>query len=234
MEEKILERVEGFRKHWAEISAGLPEAGGIAFMTVYINGQPVNVTARAGNPYDALAGLQAAVILAKDGLGISTEKPSLPTAQPPRPDAAAIIASEAGNAELAEKFQQQVDAPPPPSRKGADVPYKIFDASIVEVLPQPDDKTTLCFYGDGDKYPRIKVSKWRVEAANGLMKYVTAESMAVAKKYALPCRVYYTDGQPYTTTDGKTGKYKDVEHVRPLRPEPKQAVEPPPLDEMPF
>jgi len=88
----------------------------------------------------------------------------------------------------------------PPSRKGANVAYQTFDADIVEVLPQPDNKVTLAFYGKDDKYPRVKVNKWKVEAANGLMKHVTSEDMGKAAKYSLRCRVYWTDGAAYTTT----------------------------------
>lgn len=73
-DETIKEKVEAFRARYATINAGLPEAGGIAFCTVYSGGLPLNVTARANNPYDALASLQIALKLAQEGLGITLEK----------------------------------------------------------------------------------------------------------------------------------------------------------------
>lgn len=130
----------------------------------------------------------------------------------PQPDPAAKIALEEGNKQMAAEMQEQAVAVPP-SRKGA--PYQTVDVDIVEVLPQPDNKTTLKFYGANDKYPRVSVNKWKIEAANGLMKHVTSEDMSKAAKYHLKCRVYYTDGSAYQTTEGETRHYKDVEHVRP-------------------
>jgi hypothetical protein len=135
-----------------------------------------------------------------------------PAAAAPQPDPAAKIAQEEGHREMAAELQAQAQAVPL-SRKG--LPYKTFDAAIVEVLPQPD-KVTISFYGDGRKYPDCKVNKWKVEQANGLMKHVTAETMDKPAKYTLACRVYYTDGAQYTKPDGTTGNYKDIEHVRPV------------------
>lgn len=145
-------------------------------------------------------------------------KPVSNRAQPaaaPQPDPAAKIALEEGNKQMAQEIQVQATAVPP-SRKGVDVSYQIIDVDIVEVLPQPDGKTTLKFYGTSDKYPRVSVNKWKVEAANGLMKHVTSEDMGKAAKYTLKCRVYYTDGSSYQTTNGETRHYKDVEHIRPV------------------
>lgn len=194
----------------------LPEAGGIAFTTIYTKtGLPINVTARAHDPKGAIKELVESIIWAMGEYEMSTDRPMPPQAPAPLPDKAAAIALEAGNKELAKQLQDSaVDLPP--SRKGADVSYQTVDVDIVEVLPQPDNKVTLKFYGASDKYPRVSVNKWKVESANGLMKHVTSEDMSKAAKYSLKCRVYFTDGSAYTTTEGETRHYKDVEHVRPI------------------
>ena len=141
-------------------------------------------------------------------------KPTLPAATAPKQDAAVTIALDEGNPQMAAEIQA-AGAAVPPSRKGAGVIYQTFDADIVEVLPQPDEKVTICFYGTNDKYPRVKVNKWKLAAADGLMKHVTSESMGKPAKYTLRCRVYYTDGAEYHTDNG-SGHYKDIEHVRPI------------------
>ena len=199
-----------------ENQTSLPEAGGIAFMTLYSKtGAAVNLTARATGPKEALRELIEAVTWAMGEYSMSTDKPMPPAASEPKKDPIVRIAEEEGDPVAAATIQAQVSAVPP-SRKGADVPYQTFDADIVEVLPQPDGKTTLAFYGANDKYPRVKVSKWKNDAANGLMKHVTSEDMGTAAKYSLHCRVYWTEGAAFTTKDGKPGNYKDVEHVRPI------------------
>ena len=193
-----------------------PEAGGVAFTTIYSKtGLPINITARATDPFGAVQSLVQAITKAMAEYEMTTEKPMPPSASAPAQNVAVKIAQEAGNPEMAKEIQASAEAVPP-SRKGADVAYQTFDADIVEDLPQPDEKVTLAFYGTNDKYPRVKVNKWKIAAANGLMKHVTAEDMGKAAKYSLRCRVYYTDGSAYTTAEGVTGHYKDIEHVRPL------------------
>ena len=194
----------------------LPEAGGIAFCTIYSKtGVPINVTARAFNTKDAIKDLMDSVVWAMGEYDMSVEKPLPPSASAPLPTKDVAIAMEAGNKELAKQLADSA-AEVPPSRKGADIQYQTLDADIVEVLPQPDGRTTLKFYGANDKYPRVSVNKWRIEQANGLMKHVTNEDMSKAAKYSLKCRVYFTDGSAYTKPDGTSGNYKDVEHVRPI------------------
>ena len=192
----------------------LPEAGGIAFATIYSKtGVPINVTARATTPKEAIKNLMDSIVWAMEEYGMTVEKPLPPPAAAPIPPKDVAIALEEGNQELAEQFASEA-AEVPPSKKG-DVLYQTIDADVVEVLPQPDGKTTIKFYGAGDKYPRVSVNKWKIASANGLMKYVTSEDMGKAGRYTIKCRVYYTDGSAYTTTDGETRHYKDVEHVRP-------------------
>ena len=164
----------------------------------------------SGNGLYSAVGKMVALVLETGG------KPANPRPAPaasPQPDPAARIATEEGNPQMAAELQAQATAVPA-SKKG--VPYKTFDAATVEVLPQPDGRVTVSFYGDGRKYPDCKINKWKVEQANGLMKHVTSEPMDKPAKYTLACRVYYTDGAQYTKPDGTTGNYKDVEHVRPL------------------
>ena len=194
----------------------LPEAGGIAFLTIYSKtGVPINLTSRAFNPKDALKELMDAVIWAMGEYEMTVEKPMPPSASAPLPAKDVAIALEEGNKALAQQLAVSA-AELPPSRKGADVPYQTADVDIVEVLPQPDGKTTLRFYGANDKYPRVSINKWKVEAANGLMKHVTSEDRSKAAKYSIKCRVFFTDGASYTSTNGELRHYKDVEHVRPI------------------
>ena len=72
--------MEGYRAHVASLTAGLPEAGGIAFCTVYLKGMPINVTARGTNPYDAIASLITGIRLSQEAMGIALERvvPSAP------------------------------------------------------------------------------------------------------------------------------------------------------------
>ena len=194
----------------------LPEAGGIAFTTIYSKtGVPINVTARAFSTKDAIKELMDSIVWAMGEYEMSVEKPLPPAANAPLPTKDVAIALQAGNKELAKQLQDSAAAVPP-SRKGADVAYSTIDVDIVEVLPQPDGKTTVKFYGASDKYPRAQVNKWKVEAANGLMKHVTSEDMGKAAKYSIRCRVYYTQGAAFTNQNGEIKHYLDVEHVRPI------------------
>jgi hypothetical protein len=138
-----------------------------------------------------------------------------PVASPPAVSAPVRIAKEEGNAPLAQATAQaEEEVPAPPAGKE----WIIFAANSVKVLPQPDNKVTLEFYADGKKFPGVKVNKWKIENANGLMKHVTSEDMAKAADYKLDCLVYYTEGAEgkMVGTDGVEKKfhYKDVAHVR--------------------
>lgn len=141
------------------------------------------------------------------------QQASPPAAQPPKLPLDQKIALEEGNKQMAAELKQAAEeVPPPPAGKT----WLTLDAKIVKVLPQPDNKVTIEFYSDGHKYPDVKVVKWKLEAAAGLLKHITAEPADKAGEYSLPCRVYYTEGKEYTTPSGTTGHYKDVAHVRPL------------------
>lgn len=199
------------REYWA----GFPEAPfSTSFKWVDANGFEQLTTLR-GWQFSTMfrtIGQAEEIITMNGGMPINNRPQP---AQAPTMTKDVKIAMDEGNKQLAADLQAQaLDVPQ--SRKGADVKYQTVDVEIVEVLPQPDNKVTLKFYGANDKYPRVSVNKWKVEQANGLMKHVTAEDMGKAAKYSLKCRVYFTDGASYTSTDGETRHYKDVEHVRPL------------------
>jgi hypothetical protein len=210
MEDNEKKYIDDTREYWA----GFPEAPvSDTFKWVDTAGFEHMLTLRAYSPHLLFRQIEKTIAGITDiGGKPVTVRPT--AAQPPATDPAAKIAMEEGNKELAAELQK-IAAEVPPSRKGADAKYQITEAAVVEVLPQPDEKVTIKFYGDGDKYPRVAVNKWRIEAATGLMKYVTSEPMSKAGKYTLSCRVYWTEGNAFTKEDGSTGHYKDVEHVRP-------------------
>ena len=82
MTNKPLEtRVVEYRVRVAENNQDMPEAGSIAFMTVYLGGVPVNITQRANNTYDALAALKMGLDLAGEAFGVALERelPEAPT-----------------------------------------------------------------------------------------------------------------------------------------------------------
>jgi hypothetical protein len=199
-----------------EAAKNIPEAGGVAFATLYSQtGAAYNVTTRHNTAWQALEELVRTVRVAGLVLNMTTSKADhLPAASAPAIPTPQRIALEEGNKTMATELHA-ADVALPPSRKGANVPYQAIQATTVKVLPQPDGKTTIEFYGDGRKYPDVKVNKWKVEAAAGLMKHVTAEPMDKAGEYKLPCVVYYTEGNEYTKPDNTQAHYKDVEHVRP-------------------
>ena len=97
--------------------------------------------------------------------------------------------------------------------------WNIYPASFVKILPQPDNKVTIEFYGKDRKqphndYPELKVNKWDVAQAAGLMKHVTSADVSKAAEFSLNCSVYWLEGKEYTTKDGGKGHYKNVSHVR--------------------
>jgi hypothetical protein len=108
---------------------------------------------------------------------------------------------------------QAENAVVPPSRKGENVPYLTMDLDVFEVLPQPDNRVTIAFYGVSDRYPRLKINKWPLDRARALMAHVTNDDISQPTKKSLPVRVYYTTGKEKTPGSGQF--WEDVEHVRP-------------------
>ena len=206
----ILERINHYREQNFENNSGMNEAGGIAFLTVYMDNVPVNLTARASNPYDALASLKIAITLAKEGLGVTVEK-NIPQAAAPVKSKVAEAARSEGNDAFADDFEM-ADVPPAPDGKT----WLTVQADSIKILPQPDDKVTLEFYLTGKQYPVIKVNKWGVPEVSGLLRHVTSQDVSKAAEVRLqnPCTVYYLEGKESTTPDGKKFHWKNVSHVR--------------------
>lgn len=209
---KMLEDIDEYRSQILATQAGLPEAGGICFCTVFMNGIPLNVTARAATPFDAINSLHMSLKLAKRAFGLELEKPLPPQAPAPKPDPAAEVVRN-DNPALAKQFEADVlEVPDPPKGKT----WEIFEADRLVILPQPDEKVTLEFYAGTDKYPKVKVNKWPWEGAQGLLRHVTSADVSKPAILSCKCKVYWTEGKQFTMDNGKTGHYKDVAHIRPM------------------
>lgn len=150
--------------------------------------------------------------------GIRFEGPAAlpPVAPAPTPSKAVVQAMQDGDNETAAVMQAAIEElPAPPDGKQ----WKSFDAVVVEILPQPDDRVNINFFGNQhkqphDEFPGVKVTKWKLDSAGGLLKHVATVDVSKPQKLTLPCRVFYTDGKEYTKTDGGKGNYKDVGAVR--------------------
>jgi hypothetical protein len=216
-DQQFAELAAKYDGEYATRNAGIPEAGGIAYCTMFSpTGLPVNITGRGVNPLRAIEALVEALQIAGPRWGLTPEK-NIPVASAPAVSAPVRIALEEGNKPLAKATAEaELEVPPPPAGKQ----WIKFEANTVRVLPQPDNKATLEFYADGKKFAGVKVNKWKIESVNGLMKHVTTEDMSKAAEYKLHCAVYYTEGAEgkMKGDDGqeKTFHYKDVAHVRPL------------------
>ena len=134
----------------------------------------------------------------------------------PVPDIAAKIALEEGNKQMASELQAQAnEVPPAPDGKQ----WNTYSAAFVKILPQPEERVTIEFYGKDHKqphndYPELKVNKWTLAQAAGLMKYVTSADVSKPAEFALNCTVYWLEGKEYTSTNGEKRHYKNVSHVR--------------------
>ena len=179
-------------------------------------GAPIDVKSSGTNTKAAIDDLYSGIAYGIEHYGWQVEAPKAPPAPAPKPDAAAKIAREEGNQELASRLEVQgAEVPPPPAGKT----WQTFDAVFVRYLPQPDGKCTIEFYGNQHKQPHddyagVKVNKWPWEGVQGLMKHVTSHDPAQAGEFSLLCRVFFVDGKEYTTPSGVKGHYKDVCHVR--------------------
>lgn len=141
--------------------------------------------------------------------------PAQPTIAPPptASKAETIVSAEQGatpEAKQAVKAIAASDAAIPPAPEGKE--YKTVEIETVVIAPQPDDKTTIEFYGKGHKFPDLKASKWSIDRAAALLRHVTSAEVGKPAKLALACRAYYTDGRP--NQNGQP--FKDIQHVRPL------------------
>jgi hypothetical protein len=207
------------RKMKEELEFPLSPTGAWIITRVFsATGISIDVKASGTNAVAAIDDLYTGIAHGIEKYHWQLEVPKAPTAPPPAKDAAAKIAAEEGNQELATELEVQgLEVPPPPKDKE----WQITDCVFLEILPQPDERVTLKFYGNDRKqphndYPSVSVNKWAWEQAQGLLKHVTTADVSKAAEFSLPCRVYWTLGKSYTKPDGSTGQYKDVAHVRPL------------------
>lgn len=200
-----------------EYFAGFPEAPfSDTFKWLDLDGFEHMLTIRS---WSSTSGLQA-VNKAKDEIkaigGIAPANRNITQAPAPQPDPAAKIALEAGNKQMATELQAQaVEVPPAP----AGTQWNVYRAAFVKILPQPDDKVTVEFYGKDRKtphndYPELKINKWEISNAQGLMRHVTSADVQKPAEFALDCSVYWLDGKEYTSTGGEKRHYKNVHHVR--------------------
>jgi hypothetical protein len=213
MDENEKKYIDDTREYWA----GFPEAPcSDSFKWIDSTGYEHMLTIRAYSPQLLFRQIEKVVSGLADIGGKPIGKPV--SAPAPKPDPAAKIAAEEGNYDMAAQLQAEADdiGLPPDGKE-----WHTSDCVFVKVLPQPDDKVTVEFYGNDKKQPHndyasVKVNKWSVPNATGLMKYVTSADMSKAAEFTLSCRVYWTEGKEYTGTNGNKGHYKDVAHVRPI------------------
>ena len=208
----LLEEIDNYRDRYNQLNGTIPEAGGIAFATLYLDGLPINLTARATNPYDAISGLALAIRLSGKALHTTTEKPLPPQAAAPKSDPAADAVRKDNPAMAAELEAGYNEVPPAPAGKE----WITADIDRMTVVPQPDDKVTLEFYEGDKKWPSCKINKWKIADAQALMKHVTSADLSKAANLTVHCKVYWVEGKEFTMPDGKTGHYKNVSHCRPL------------------
>jgi len=181
-------------------------------------GAPIDVKSSGTNTKAAIDDLYSGITYGIEHYGWQPEAPKAPPAPAPKPDAAAQIAREEGNLELASKLEARgAEVPPPPAGKT----WQTVDVSEIRVIPQPDGVTTLVeFWNPNRKYAEERV-KWKSFSIIGLLKHVMTvltndDGTPKAATFTVPCRVYYTLGKEYTKKDQTIANYHDVAHVRPL------------------
>jgi hypothetical protein len=86
---------------------------------------------------------------------------------------------------------------------------------FVKILPQPDNRVTIEFYGNDRKSPHnqyadLLVNKWATERAAELMKHVTSAPVTTPAEFSMDCVVYWLEGKE----KANGGHFKDVYHVR--------------------
>jgi hypothetical protein len=195
-----IEEVEEYRDKSSAAQGVMTEAGGISFTTIYVDNMPFNVTSRSSNPYDSIVQLKLGIDLAKKFLGATVSK-DLPQAAPPKPTP------------VTDEFEKAF--PQEPVYEDAEFEgLEMMTAEIIKVLPQPDEKVTLEFYDAGKKFPVIKVNKWKVADAQGLLKHVTSQDVSKAAEVKVAVKIYWEQGAEFEF-NGKKGRFKNVKHIRP-------------------
>jgi hypothetical protein len=212
------EKVAGYDAKYAAVNAGLPEAGGICYCTMYSRmGVAVNITGRGVNPVRAAEALIEAIALLSPVYHLTPDK-QLPQAAAPKPPADVKIAVEAGNKVLAQELQAGYEAVPPAT---ADNPYQIVDIDEIHIEPKADGMVSVEFWKIGRKYCE-EYLKWKPESVLGLLKHVMTvklndDGTIKPAIEACKCRVYYLLGKEKTGPNAKPGsRWHNVAHVRPI------------------
>lgn len=190
------DKIEEYREKNSAASAGMTEAPGIAFCTIYMDGLPVNLTARSMTPYDAIASLKISINLAEEFLGVTRSK-DIPQAQPPQPT-----------------HPVDDEFPKEPVYEDLDGMEGLESSAVtsINILPQPDGKVSLEFLKEGLTWPVCKVNKWKIENAMNLLESVTSQDLTKPAEVKVACKVYWTQGKETSAGSGKY--YKDVKFVR--------------------
>jgi len=151
---ELQERIDNYRKRVAEVTGGMPEAGGISYGTVYYHGIEISVTQRANTAYDALASLLAGLTLAKASLGVTFGREPAP-----KPVIATGSFGPSPFDPPATPAQAPSSAPDPqpvaPLSAPASDGVQEFIATKFEIVPRADGKADMKFYEAGHRYPDL-------------------------------------------------------------------------------
>lgn len=186
----------------------LPEAGGIAFATLYTQkGAAINVTARAHGPKEAIKELVDAIVWAMAEYSMTADRPGAVSAPAKTPDPAAKIAADAGNKPLAAAIQAQGEAvSPAPGGK----PWLTMEISRIVIKAEPGDVYTLECFAPGHKWPDLKVSKRKADVIAGMLKHITSADPTKPADYQVNAIAYYLEGKPKENG----GFWLDLYHLR--------------------
>jgi hypothetical protein len=90
-----------------------------------------------------------------------------------------------------------------------------FDA--LEILPKPDEKSSINFIKDGLQYPVGSINKWRYATIKEFLASLTEDEInpAVAKVHRIAGVLYWKQGNAYTDKNGAQKHYKDVVLAKP-------------------
>ena len=199
MTKDIQERVDEYRAKVNEKLDGLPEAGAIVYSTIYAGNFPINLTQRANNVYDAYVAFKMGVDLLGEVFGVTLEK-DIPQAAPPK-----VIKPS----ELHKLAKDPVDeAFPEPVYEDVEVPEGIESSEVtsINILPQPDNKTTVEFIKEGLKWPVAKINKWPSDRVQEFLAEVTSQDATKAAEVKVSCTVFWKQGKEFAP--GK--HYKDI------------------------
>ena len=198
-----LERVEEYRAKVAQNNEGMPEAGAIVYSTVYMNGNPINVTQRANNVYDAVAAFKMGLDLVVEVFGVTMSK-DLPQAAPPKLHKAAVEKEIMDD--LDAKHRDDHDFPFEPTYEDVKDNIESSEVTSINILPQPDFKTTVEFMKEGLKWPVAKINKWPSDRVLEFLSEVTAQDVTQAAEVKVSCTVFWKQGKEFAP--GK--HYKDI------------------------